>query len=67
MMFLKGFQSGLVQYKLLELGKASISRAKLFFQRHNFKSASYYSGLSQMAKAPLIAPLTVTDKAIALV
>ena len=35
------------------------------FQRHNFKSASYFSGPRQMAKGPLIAPLTVADKAIA--
>ena len=65
-MFSKGFQNGLVQQKRLALGKASISRAKLFFPSNNFKSALYFSGPSQMAKAPLIVPLTIADKASAL-
>jgi hypothetical protein len=48
------------------LGKLQ-SHRRSCFSAPQFKSASYFSGPSQKANAPLIVPLTVADKAIALV
>ena len=48
------------------LGKLQ-SHRRSCFSVPQFKSASYFSGPSQKANAPLIVPLTVADKAIALV
>lgn len=46
------------------LGKLQ-SHRRSCFSAPQFKSASYFSGPSQKANAPLIVPLTVADKAIA--